>query len=64
MKYLDLQGNEVAPGKCVVPDHTVKTFNITIRSNTGITPDTIKEWLQRRYEVLECTLTDGTVYIK
>lgn len=47
----------------VTVDHTVQTFTVVIRSMGSVHPDTIKDFLQRRYEVVECKETDATTYV-
>jgi hypothetical protein len=61
---LDLKGNKVTTRNCVVPDHSVVSFNLSIRTNNRITAAMVEEFLQRKWEVTECKETEGTIYIK
>lgn len=46
------------------PDHSVQTFVVQIRSLSGIHPDTIKDQLQKKWEVINIEKTDQTNYVR
>ena len=60
-KYIYANGQPIPQGHCVVPDHSVQTFTVTIRSLRTLSPETIKNLIEKKFEVLDCEETAGTI---
>ena len=58
-----VDGKPVAEGKTVFIDHMVQKFEVTIRSISGVGPETIKAKLQEKWEVVSVTPTERTDYV-
>lgn len=57
-------GTKVPAGQCVTPDHNLNTFVVTLRSLAGVHPDTVKNLLQTRYEVVEIEPVSNVLVVK
>lgn len=62
--YLHTDGTPVRPGICMMPDHFVETFTVTVRSEHPIHPDTIKRLIQARNEVTSVEKTAAICYVR
>lgn len=62
--HIHVDGRPVVEGHCVVPDHYVQTFTVTVRSLRGISGETLKNLIQKSYEVVVAELTAETCYVK
>jgi hypothetical protein len=51
-EYLHKDGTPVETGNCVVPDHWVTVFEVTVRSLGPLTGEEIKQVVQKKYEVV------------
>jgi len=51
--FINLDGKQVSDGTTVTIDHNVDTMTITFRSLCGVSPSAIKEYLQRKWEVVD-----------
>ena len=47
----------------VMVDHIMQTFQITIRSMNGVSPDTLKRVVQNQYEVTDISPLALTAYV-
>lgn len=63
-KNIKIDGTPIPQGHCVTPDHSVQTFVVQIRSLSGIHPDTVKDQLQKKWEVINIEKTDQTNYVR
>jgi hypothetical protein len=45
-------------GETVQVDHSIKTFVVRVRSMTNVGPDTIKNLIEKKFEVVSCEETD------
>ncbi len=43
---------------CIAPDHVLQEFKVVVRSMASVHPDTLKNLIQGKYEVVECAETD------
>ncbi|OAI48447.1 hypothetical protein AYO44_06950 [Planctomycetaceae bacterium SCGC AG-212-F19] len=48
---VDRQGRQLPKNRCVMVDHHIQTFQVTVRAPNPISEATLKEMLERRYEV-------------
>ena len=46
----------------VETDHIVQEFKVVVRSSAGVHPNTVKDFLQRRWEVLKIEEVDNKVF--
>lgn len=63
-EIINTKGNPVPKNHCIVPDHHLQTFTIKIRSINGISPDTLKNLVQSKYEVTEIAYNACTIVAK
>jgi len=56
-------GKPVHDGQTVVVDHTVREFRVVIRSMNNVGPDTIKNLIQTKFEVVKCEVVNETSYV-
>ncbi len=63
MKYLHTDGTPARPGICMMPDHHVQTFTLTVRSLRPLSSDRLKEIIETKEEVVACERTSATCYI-
>lgn len=57
-------GSPVNGQNCVVPDNHMTTFIVTIRSSSGLGCESIKDLLQRKYEVTGIEKTENVIVVK
>lgn len=62
MKQVHLYGGKLEDGQTVTIDHSVQVFTVTIRSGCGIHSQTLKDHLQKKWEVTHITENDRTDY--
>ena len=58
-----LYGKEIHDGKTVTLDHSVQSFTIVVRSMSGVSPQTLKDLIQTKYEVIRIGENDRTDYV-
>lgn len=51
-------GTPVPHGHCVEVDHTLTTFTVVVRSMNKVGPQTIKDLIQKKFEVVEVKQID------
>lgn len=49
-EYRHLDGREVREGNCVLPDHTLTTFTVTVRHMGPLGAETIKNLIEQKHE--------------
>lgn len=59
-----LDGKKVLDGQTVTLDHSVQSFTVVVRSLAGITPQTVKNLIQKSYEVIAVKENDRTDYVR
>lgn len=59
-----VDGSVVEPGMCVEPDHSVQRFSLQIRSMSKVDLEVLREYLQRRYEVVELVAGPRKLVVK
>lgn len=63
IEMVNLDGGPIPEGQTLSVDHHVREFKVVIRSMNRISPEGVKDFLQRRWEVLECEVTGGKDYV-
>lgn len=53
----------VADYETCILDHSVQRFTVEIRSMGGVFPDSLKELIQKKYEVLSVEEVNRTLFI-
>lgn len=64
MNIREINGRHVDDGETVTLDHSVQVFTVVVRSMSRVSPDTIKNLIQQRHEVVRIEETDNTLYVK
>lgn len=54
-----VDGTPVPRNYCVQVDHTLTTFVVVVRSMNKVGPDTIKDLIEKKFEVVEVKQTDN-----
>lgn len=60
-QYIYTDGTPVPEGKRVRGDHSLTTFTVTVRSMKGMTADTLKDAIQKQFEVTDIEVTGQTL---
>lgn len=63
MRQVHLYGGKLEDGQTVTLDHSVQAFTVVIRSMNTVHPQTLKDLIQKRYEVVSIMETDRTDYV-
>lgn len=63
MNIREVNGRPVSDGETVTVDHNVQVFTVVVRSMSRVSPDTIKNLIQQRHEVVKIEETDSTLYV-
>jgi hypothetical protein len=63
MELVEVNGKKIEDGETVMVDHSVQTFTVQIRTMNGLPVETLKDYLQRKYEVVNITETKATTYV-
>ena len=63
MNIREVNGRPVGDGETVTMDHSVQVFTVVVRSMSRIGPDTLKNLIQQKYEVVKVEETDSTIYV-
>ena len=58
-----LQGKVMQDGQTVSLDHSVQKFEVIVRSCSGIGVQSLKDLIQRKYEVVSIEEKDRTDYV-
>jgi hypothetical protein len=61
---IHLYGEKLTDGKTVTLDHAVQEFTVVIRSMAGVHPQTLKDLIQRKYEVVSIKTGESKEYVK
>jgi hypothetical protein len=64
MKTIEVNGRPIGNGQTVVVDHSVQSFLVVVRSMGGVSPDTIKNLIERRHEVVRIEPVDAQLYVR
>ncbi len=64
LKLIDKNGTHVAFNKCIVPDHSVQTFTVKVRSIGGVPANTIKRLIETRHEVVSIELIEDLIVVR
>ena len=52
-------GSPANDGKCVQVDNTTTSFNVVVRSMSNVGPESIKDVIETKYEVVKITQNDS-----
>ena len=63
-RYLYTDGTPVVQGHCVMPDHHLTTFSVSVRTMDGVTANRLREIIQRELEVVEFARTAQVIYCR
>jgi len=63
MNIREINGRPVGDGETVTVDHSVQVFTVVVRSMSHIGPETLKNLIQQKYEVVKVEETDSTLYV-
>ena len=63
MKYVYQDGSPVPENHCVIPDTIEKSYIVTVRSMRHISADTIKDLIEKKFEVVTCEKLDGGIMV-
>lgn len=63
MKLQRIDGKPIRDGQTVSSDHVVQKFTVTVRSLNMVGTDTIRDLIQKKFEVMDIECTGGTVYV-
>jgi hypothetical protein len=58
-----INGKPLVDGKTVKLDHSVQKFEIVVRSLRGVSTQTVKDLIQKSYEVVRINEIDRTDYV-
>jgi len=58
-----LYGKELQDGTTVTLDHAVQRYEVVVRSLCGISNQTLKDLIEKRYEVVSIKEIDRTDYV-
>jgi hypothetical protein len=58
-----LYGEKLVDGKTVTLDHAVQEFTVVIRSCSGIHPQTLKDLIERKFEVVSIKAGESKEYV-
>jgi|TARA_Y100000310_G_scaffold238677_1_gene242176 hypothetical protein len=62
---ISITGDPIRDGQTVSVDHTVTEFKVVVRtSSVRIGPETIKDLIQQKFEVVKCEVVDSQHYVK
>ena len=62
--FVQSNGEPVAEGKRITPDHTNTTFVVQVRSLRPITASELKRVIESRYEVTSIQATDEVTVVQ
>lgn len=51
-------------GQTVTVDHTLRTFSVTVRSHINVGPETIKNLIEHKFEVVDVKETDTVIVVQ
>lgn len=57
-------GRFIPNGKTVTQDHQVTTFVVTVRHMNTVGPETIKDLIQRKFEVTNIEQVDKITFVR
>lgn len=63
-RMIELDGKTIHEGQTVTVDHVVQTFTLTVRSCSGVESKTIKDHLQKKWEVVNIERTENVQYVR
>jgi hypothetical protein len=63
MNIREVNGRHVDDGETVTVDHSVQVFTVVVRSMSRVGPDTIKNLIEKRHEVVKVEEIDSTLYV-
>jgi len=58
-----IDGKPLVNGKTVTLDHSTQKFEIVVRSLRGVSTQTVKDLIQKSYEVINIKEIDRTDYV-
>ncbi len=58
-----VDGSPVPTGVCVTLDHSTQTFTVQIRALRFVSPETIKDLIQKKFEVIDVKETDSVSFV-
>lgn len=58
-----LYGKPLVDGKTVTLDHSVQAFKIVVRSMSGVSPQRLKDMIEKSFEVVRIEELDRTDYV-
>jgi len=64
MNLRNVDGSAVEDGQCVLVDHSIVTFSVSIRSINNVGPDDIRDQLQKKWEVTDIKETAAEVFVR
>ena len=64
MQTVEVNGRPIRHGETVVVDHKVQSFVVVVRSMGGVGPDTIKDLIERRHEVVKIERVDEQFFVR
>lgn len=64
MKFIYANGESVEGRNCICPDNSVQTFQVSIRSLSGISPSVLQRKIEELYEVVKIEKADETVLVQ
>ena len=64
MIFIKADGSDVPKEQTITVDHFQQVFTVVIRSMSRVHPDTLKDLIQRKYEVLEVDVNKEIGIIK
>lgn len=59
-----LDGEPITDHRCIVPDHRLTTFTVTVRSIGAVPVDQVRHLIQQKFEVTNVEVTGGTIFAK
>lgn len=62
--FINIGPRVVRPDSTVTVDHTVQTFVVTVRSMGRVSSETIKNLIEKKYEVCNITEQGSTAYVR
>lgn len=62
--YKKIDGSEVPQGHCVMPDHRMTTFSITLRTLDAVSAERLRRLLETQFECIGMEKTGELIIVK
>jgi len=63
-QIVEVNGKKIGDGETVTLDHSVQTFIVKVRSLGHVSPNTIKDLIEKRHEVVSIEQTDELTVVR